>query len=327
MNKALVIGLFPSVEARRSLLATMVCFNRASNWLLDTIGEGEPARRLALQKHYYTELRRRFGLPAQMAIRCISRVFDVCRSAVVPVGSRFRDDASLPYDPHLVSFKGLETVSLLTVSGRMTVPSAVLGYVPFRLSSFKHQSQVILGSRGQWQLLYNVPLPTGINDALLPVYDGLPVFDVLDQISMFGAQPRDRKGCGMLRRGGGNALVLPDSVVTALPDTAGLGNGLGDSGDSPVLLEDRLAMDYGLATDNATLNGASREEDFSRSDGNISGNVTGNAIRGPVRCASGSDCSYRESPTTDPPPSASRPPALLPVVPGELPGNDLPGGI
>jgi len=52
MNKALVIGLFPSVEALRSLLATMVCFNRASNWLLDTIGEGKPARRLALQKHY-----------------------------------------------------------------------------------------------------------------------------------------------------------------------------------------------------------------------------------------------------------------------------------
>jgi hypothetical protein len=68
MNKALVIGLFPSVEARRSLLATMVCFNRASNWLLDTIGEGKPAHRLALQKHY--RKKRRKALHFRVGICC-----------------------------------------------------------------------------------------------------------------------------------------------------------------------------------------------------------------------------------------------------------------
>jgi len=60
---------FPSMEAKRSLLATIVSFNRTPNRLLDTIGEGETAQRLALQKHNYTELQRQFGLPAQMSMR------------------------------------------------------------------------------------------------------------------------------------------------------------------------------------------------------------------------------------------------------------------
>ena len=56
-----------------------------------------------------------------MAIRCIAQVCEAY-GRDKSIRPRFRKYASIPYDQRLMSFKGLDRVSLLTLEGRVIVP-------------------------------------------------------------------------------------------------------------------------------------------------------------------------------------------------------------
>jgi len=71
---------------------------------------------LTLQRLYYHELRSRFALSSQMAVRCLARVAGTYRrdKTICPT---FRPDAAMPYDQRIMRFDGLDHVSLLTLAG------------------------------------------------------------------------------------------------------------------------------------------------------------------------------------------------------------------
>ncbi|MGH9854386.1 MAG: hypothetical protein ACREBD_31460 [Blastocatellia bacterium] len=99
----------------------MEAFNAAADWLASEAFKLQSANKVKLQQLYYQDLREKFGLSAQMAVRCIAQVceaFSRDRSRK-PV---FRKYASIPYDQRLMSFKGADRVSLLTLEGRIIVP-------------------------------------------------------------------------------------------------------------------------------------------------------------------------------------------------------------
>ena len=70
----LQIQLFPDKEQAAQMRETIERFNEAVNWLAGKTFERKTANKFYLQKLYYAELRERFELPAQMAIRCIAQV-------------------------------------------------------------------------------------------------------------------------------------------------------------------------------------------------------------------------------------------------------------
>jgi len=106
----------------------------------------------------YKELRARFGLTAQAAVRTISKVadaFKVSRDAA-PV---FRADAAQPYDDRILRFvQDGNAVSLWTLEGRMVVP-LVMGEYQRALMTFRKGEVDLCRVRGKWILVATCDIP------------------------------------------------------------------------------------------------------------------------------------------------------------------------
>ena len=121
MNLTLQIQLLPEPDQARKLRATVERFNEAANWLAGEAFDRKTANKILLQKLCYAELRERFGLSSQMAVRCIAQVCEAYERDK-DKRPRFRNHSAMPFDQRMMSFKGPDEVSLLTLNGRVFVP-------------------------------------------------------------------------------------------------------------------------------------------------------------------------------------------------------------
>jgi IS605 OrfB family transposase len=118
--------LLPMPEQHQILLETIKQVNAASNWLSPIVREKRTANKIALQKVVYQELKERFNLPAQYAIRVIARVCNAYKA--LPKKSRFdrvigfSEFAAIDLDQRLLAFKGVDRVSVATIKGRLVMP-------------------------------------------------------------------------------------------------------------------------------------------------------------------------------------------------------------
>jgi predicted transposase len=161
MKLTLQIQLLPDAEQSRALRDTVERFNFAASWLAGKAFQLRSANKIKLQQLHYRELRDSFGLSAQMAVRCIAQVCEAYKRDKNKQ-PRFRKHASMPYDQRMMSFKGLDRVSLLTMySGRVVVPCVMGIYQLERFTGAAGQSDLVLRKDGRWFLLVTVDLPNG----------------------------------------------------------------------------------------------------------------------------------------------------------------------
>src|SRR5262249_2174831 len=153
----LQIQLLPDQEQAAKMKATLEAFNEAANWLAAKAFEHKTANKIALQQLYYFELRERFSLSAQMAVRCIAQVCEAYKRDKT-IRPKFRKHASIPLDQRLMSFKGVDRVSLLTLPGRVIVPFVMGAYQRERFTAARGQSDLVLRRDGKWFLLVTVDL-------------------------------------------------------------------------------------------------------------------------------------------------------------------------
>jgi putative transposase len=106
------------------------------------------ANKIALQQHFYYELRERFDLSAQMASICIRHVGGTYSrdKSLLPV---FRPDAAMPYDSRILSFKGIDRVSILTLEGRLIIPFVMGKYQRERFSQAKGECDLVRRKDGK----------------------------------------------------------------------------------------------------------------------------------------------------------------------------------
>src|SRR6266567_5377321 len=133
-------------------------FNEAANYVASIALAEKSANKFELQKLVYGELRTTYKLPAQLAIRAISKASEAYKrdKSIQP---HFKPEGSLVYDSRVMSFKGLNTVSLLTLSGRVLVPFRVGGYQEARLNAIKGQAD-LLYRNGVFYLAVTLDVPT-----------------------------------------------------------------------------------------------------------------------------------------------------------------------
>jgi putative transposase len=160
MKLTLQTQLLPNKEQAANMKATIERFNEAANWLAVKAFELKTANKVKLQQLYNYELRKKFGLSAQMAVRCIAQV---CEAYSRDKSNKptFRKHAAVPYDERLMGFKGLDKVSLLTLAGRVIVPIVMGKYQYERFNGEHRQCDLILRKDGKWFLLVVVELPDG----------------------------------------------------------------------------------------------------------------------------------------------------------------------
>jgi putative transposase len=145
VKQVVKVRILPSSEQAPALEATLRRCNAAASWLSGGMHEQRVHHKFEVQKRFYPELKERFGLSAQPAIRVIGKVAEAYAAlkantvagnygppgspkrdkvAATPIG--FRADAAQPFDARCLSWQIPEvlgcraaTVSIWTVTGRI----------------------------------------------------------------------------------------------------------------------------------------------------------------------------------------------------------------
>jgi putative transposase len=157
MKITLQVKLLPSAAQHAALLETMHAFNAACTWIAEYAYEQRCASKFQLQKALYYEVRQRFGLSAQLAIRAIAKTVEAYkRDKSTPVA--FRPDGAVVYDERILAFKGLEAVSLTTLQGRAVVPMQMGDYQRVQFHRAQGQADLVL-VKGQFFLLVTIDTP------------------------------------------------------------------------------------------------------------------------------------------------------------------------
>jgi IS605 OrfB family transposase len=151
--------LLPTPEQADALLATLECVNAACNWLAERAFELKSADKYRLHGLHYRELREKFGLSSQMAVRAISKVVEAYKRDRTRKPT-FKPRGAVAYDQRILSFKALDRVSLLTISGRILLPYVAGPYHRARLEGVRGQSDLVL-RKGKWFLYVTVEVPDG----------------------------------------------------------------------------------------------------------------------------------------------------------------------
>src|SRR5260221_9598063 len=163
MKQTMLLKLAPTTEQAQALLETMNTFNEAANYVASVAFAEKSAEKFSLQKLVYSELRTTYKLPAQLAIRCISKASEAYKrdKSIQPT---FRPEGAVFYDPRVMAFKGMNTVSLITLSGRVPVPFRVGGYQQARMDRIKGQAD-LLSRSGVFYLAVTLDMPEPTLDA------------------------------------------------------------------------------------------------------------------------------------------------------------------
>jgi putative transposase len=162
VKQTLVVKLAPTRDQHAALLATMERVNVCCDWLATVAFRERCANRIALQKLTYYEARERFGLSSQMVVRAISKTVEAYKrdKTICP---RFKPHGAIPYDQRIMAWKGVEAVSLLTLTGRVVVPVRFGEYQAARMGRLRGQADLVY--RDGTFFLYatlDVPEPTPI---------------------------------------------------------------------------------------------------------------------------------------------------------------------
>ena len=132
-------------------------FNEAATFAAKAGFEAGVFSQPSIHKRVYREIRARFGLSAQMAVRAIGKAVESFQrdKTVCPV---FKPFGAVTYDERILSFQGLDQVSLWTMTGRQAIALVYGTYQGQRFDRIKGQCDLIYRD-GTWLLLATVEFP------------------------------------------------------------------------------------------------------------------------------------------------------------------------
>ncbi len=157
MKLTLQMQLLPDTEQKPVLLATMERFNEAATFAAKLGFEHGVFSQQSIHKLAYREIRERFGLSAQMAVRAIGKAVECFHrdKSRCPV---FKPRSAICYDNRILGFKGLDKVSLWTLEGRMLFPLVYGAYQSERFDRMKGQVDLVYRG-GKFYLYATVEMP------------------------------------------------------------------------------------------------------------------------------------------------------------------------
>lgn len=159
MNLTLMVKLVTSDEQHSALLETIERFNAACDAIAEVAFEHRMANKIALQKLVYYDVRENFGLSAQMTVRAISKVCEAYKrdKSRQP---KFKPHGAIVFDQRVLSWKGLDRVSILTLQGRLLIPVVMGGYQEAHFKRIRGQCDLIYrGGKFYLAVVVDVPEP------------------------------------------------------------------------------------------------------------------------------------------------------------------------
>lgn len=142
MKLTMQLKLLPTTEQAEAMLRTMEQFNAACDALAAVAFANRCANKVELQKLAYHDIRRDFGLGAQMTVRAIAKVVEVYKRDK-DIHPTFRPHGAIVYDQRILSWKGSDRVSILTNDGRQIMPWVCGAYQRAQLERVRGQADLI----------------------------------------------------------------------------------------------------------------------------------------------------------------------------------------
>ena len=143
MKLTLLVKLAPDDEQYSLLLQTMERFNEACDDIAKVAYHNRLANNWALHKLVYYRIREQYGLSAQMTVRAIGKVVEAYKRDK-NILCKFKPHGAMIYDERILSWKGLEYASILTLEGRIKVPIRIGEYQKARMDRLKGQADLFL---------------------------------------------------------------------------------------------------------------------------------------------------------------------------------------
>ena len=158
MKTVLQIKLLPDDIQHAALRETMRAFNEACNFIAEVAFREQCASKFVLQKQVYDPVRKQFGLSAQLTIRAIAKVVEAYKRDKSKQ-CFFKPTGAVVYDQRILSFKGLEAASILTLQGRLTIAMQMGDYQRLQMGRWHGQADLVLVD-GVFYLLLVIETPT-----------------------------------------------------------------------------------------------------------------------------------------------------------------------
>src|SRR5262245_38829195 len=142
MRLTLQMKRIPSPAHHGLLVDTMHAFNAAASYVAEIGYRDHVFSQISLHKRCYRELRARFGLSAQMAIRAIGKAVETFKrdKKVCPL---FKPEGAITYDERILGLKGPAHVSLWTLQGRQVIAMVYGEYQAEQMSRLKGQVDLV----------------------------------------------------------------------------------------------------------------------------------------------------------------------------------------
>ena len=153
------LRLLPTPEQSAALLATLERANAACDFISAVAWRERVFGKFALQRLCYGELKARFGLSAQMAVRALAKVGDAYKLDK-RTERRFRPHGSIAYDDRILSYQpAKQTASIWTVAGRLKDVPFVAGERQSALLPYRQGESDLVYRDGHWYLLATCDIP------------------------------------------------------------------------------------------------------------------------------------------------------------------------
>lgn len=158
MNLTAQLKLEPTADQAFALRRTLVASNAACDYISGVAWELKTFRQFDLHRLCYREVRKRFDLSAQAAVRCISKVADAYKLDRKAKRS-FRPMGSAAYDQRILAYDLLAaTVSIRALDGRLKM-SFVCGEHQRKMLANRKGETDLAFVRGKWYLMANCSTP------------------------------------------------------------------------------------------------------------------------------------------------------------------------
>jgi putative transposase len=157
MKLTIQLQLLPTEAQAELLIGTMRRVNEAAGFAARLAFDAGVFSQPSVHKLAYYQIRERFNLPAQLAVRAIGKTVE-CFARDKTVCPVFRPNGAITYDQRNLSFKGLDKVSLSTLTGREIIGLVYGEYQSERFDRIKGQCDLV-HRNGKFFLMATVDLP------------------------------------------------------------------------------------------------------------------------------------------------------------------------
>ncbi|MEK7400436.1 MAG: hypothetical protein AAB116_26115 [Candidatus Poribacteria bacterium] len=151
------LKLITTETQKQALLDTMQRFNSACDYISDIAFENKVFGQIRLHQFTYYDVRDKFGLAAQMAVRAIGKVVESYKVEKKHKHS-FKPFGAIVYDSRILKFKFPDKINIATIQGRKVIPFLFQNYRNLDMRRVAGQADLVYHD-GNFYLVVCVDVP------------------------------------------------------------------------------------------------------------------------------------------------------------------------